>query len=229
MVDEIIDLDIFGNVIGSGGFSTIIEPYNEWDYSDIDSPVLIITKDKFKKQLMKNMFKNNEDVQVQDLFIEENPAEGCEDLSEEETYIVWTQFNEELLIQRDLEEKGYTMFYMTKLSPFKIGFNSSTSAGMENFMAKFEEAIEDDTSSLEECLSKLKVSLDEADALLVDKNAKVTADLSKEVYSAISHALMATQEIEREVDMYADFHNGQFVMHEPTQKIYCIDPVLCHY
>ncbi len=102
---EIIDtynIEALGSIIGSGAFTIAIEPfYFIKNHSKLKNPILIISKDKFKKRIANALFKG---------FVEEVKIEN---LSDDYRYIF-----------EELKEYNIEYFFMEKIQETYLNFKN---------------------------------------------------------------------------------------------------------
>ena len=232
------EIDVFcGSLIACGAFTGVIELNYLYTPEEVKkefkNPVLIISKEKEKHSLVKNVL--NEKIIKQDYeklreeslkdWLNENDYASEEEAEEDGEYFEYFEYENEFSIEPFLNyiesEYGFNIFFMEKL-------NSETETVNEE---EFELIL----NSLEELLYKDGYSSDykdikETDSIIFLKNLKEEFDInSMKVLKFARDIFIATirdiKKIAKILDnnyLSLDLHTKQYIF--KNNNVYCLDP-----
>jgi len=234
----------FGEIIASGLFTTAIKVdyVNVPDYifEKFNNPVLILTKDKYKKEIFKQVVGleiseidfEKERRRALEFWLEENDFKSEEEAEEECCYFNWIDYANDFDIFPFLDyiksETDIDIFFMEELKN-DIGVESDI---LEKACSFVFEDIGDrplrkydtlectyDKEDLKEMILEYLEEIDKEEEFL-----NKVEDLLNMTY-IIYRDIVKVSEIMDEEDSYTlDLHKYQFI--ETGEEIYCIDPFL---
>lgn len=213
-----VDPETLGSVIGAGSQTIVISPYLECKANDleIESCVMVITKEVEKYTYFESLFKDYEEKMLQKFVTEE----------------LWDEM--QYLFDMLLSE-GWNIFYMKKFEPYTVDTRSDLFKAMNEFTSNswhnefhvradtldfYLEELESSAMTLKE--TRLDEEFDED-----EDEATVTIEFDSEeakVFSALTESFTALGQSEIESNFKFDLHENQFVAYQ--DKLICIDPVL---
>jgi len=234
----------FGEIIASGLFTTVIKldqlfvPDNIFE--KFNNPVLILTKDKYKKEIFKHVVgleileidTEKERDKALKCWLEENDFKSEEEAEEENDYFDWIDYANDFDIVPFLDyiksENGIDIFFMEELKN-NIEVESDILEKACSFVYK---DIGDrrlrkydtleytyDKEDLKEMILEYLEEIDKEEEFL-----NRIEDLLNMIY-IIYRDIVKVSEIVNEKDSYTlDLHEYQFI--ETGEEIYCIDPFL---
>lgn len=198
--DKGYHLKMYGEMIGAGQYSIIIKVSNEWNTSDIKKPVMVITRDLTKFELLSNIFKNTE-VKIERIS------------KDEELYPDQILEFEFLKHEMDVD-----IFYMTELEQYQMtedsaemlrGFSEGYWESRYKTKSLNGEAIKDDL---------------EAEALNLEDMLEYQIEDKEQVITAVVESFNALNELSNNYEVGYDLHDEQFVCY--NDRVYCVDPVV---
>jgi len=210
-IEKILDPEIFGSILGAGSQSLVITPYSEFNVSNIENPVLIISLEKEKFDFLDLLFANSS-AKVEKV--------NKSLLSDDYKYVV-----------KLLESEGFSLFYCSKLESVSTDDLIIEDEPFDYISDKFEQ----------EVFSPKSVNSTEVDFILESSftealeymSSKVTLEnsavskyqaLSENLITAMKESLEAVKKLDPKDSFIFDFHNEQFMQY--NGKVMCVDPVL---
>lgn len=196
---EVFDPERLGTVIGAGSQSIVIKPYIEyWGKTSINDPVLILTMESEKFELLQNIFKGST-ASVEKL----NKVDFGEEYVEVISY---------------LENEGWHLFYSSKLEKCELDesdFLEALIGLQDNFNQTY---YTPNGFPVDYIIKEFK------NEYLYFRDKTELSDLDNKIMEAIEHSLTAVSNMTTESEFLMDIHNEQFC--EFKGRIFCVDPVL---
>lgn len=196
---EFINPESMGTVLGAGSQSIVIKPYFEyWGETTIDHPVMILTLESEKFELLQNIFKGSS-ASVEKL--------NKDDLGDEYAEVI-----------DYLESEGWSIFYSSKLEKYDLddsAFIQAITGIQDNFNQTYFSPI---GFPVDYIINEFK------DEYLYMREKEEVSDLEQKILDAIQHSLNAVKNMKTDSPFLMDIHGDQFCSFKG--EIFCVDPVL---
>lgn len=199
MLDVGVSPSSLGNLVGTGSYTLVLQPFYWLKKSSIGNPVFIITEEKEKFNFLENLYKNS--------------SAKVERLNKED----FTDEYQEIFSL--LEQNGFDIFYSTKMEKVEYlnlklwdAFSESSGFGTTSYTSK--------SLPVDYLVEEFESNY------LYFTQQDIIEEKAKTVFNAVKKALSAVKESE-DSEFMIDIHEQQFVSYEG--EIFCIDPVLYNY
>lgn len=196
---ESINPEIFGPLVGAGSQSLAIKPYMEWNgCMSINDPVMIITLESEKFELLENLFKGTT-AKVERVDYNELGEEYSETISY-------------------LKDEGWDIFYASKMQQFDLSESRVIDVFME-LQDNFNQCYYDASSlPADYIMDELKY------AFTQEKDQEEFSEEESRIIMAIEHSFKAVKNMNSTSKFLMDVHSEQFG--EVNGQLFCLDPVL---
>ena len=216
---KLVNIDLIGNILSYGSQTVVVEPIN--NYSEIEEPVLIITKEYQKNDLAKRLFEDKKCMIEEVEFTNKIEKEIFEELEENEWYFYYSNKGEKLDFHNQMPI--FQALEIVTSNHWKKEYNSYTFPEenlIKEIIVEFEKFFEENR------IDNLKFMNTKKTKESFEKTTKEEYKESLDIIDSIKHAFSTVKKIENE-KYVIDLHADQFLSF--NGKIVCVDPILFNF